>query len=133
MRIIKKLFLYRERLYSNRPKYIESIEKNMYFLNTDEASFVASYLERGLIIIEFVSLTPDPYHNSDMVRNVVFSDGVYAWDGIILHWVKKYRIRLPVEFMRHIETSCNYNLPVKEEDAPELLDAYKLADPVWIK
>lgn len=97
------------------------------------AEEVAAYLRRGLILIEFVSPTPDPYCHDDMVRNVVLSDGVYVWDGVILNWVEKYRVRMPEEFMKHFYNSKAWPIPINNSDAPKLLAAFKTADPIMAK
>ncbi|MGR9229520.1 hypothetical protein [Rhizobium leguminosarum] len=97
MENLKRLLLYKERQYSNQLPTAPSIEDNMNAMPTALAEDVAAYLRHGLILIEFVSPVPDPYCHDDMVRNVVFSDGVYFWDGVILYWVEKYRVRMPEE------------------------------------
>ncbi|WP_064684553.1 hypothetical protein [Rhizobium bangladeshense] len=128
----KRLVLYRERQYSDVAIHAQSIKEN---INTMPASFaeeVATYLRRGLVIIEFVSPTPDPYNPVDLVRNVVFSDGVYFWDGIILHWVEKYKIRMPEEFMVHFNSAKSQPIPVDESDVARLLAAFKTAEPLMV-
>ncbi|WFR98778.1 hypothetical protein [Rhizobium tumorigenes] len=130
MENLKRLFLYKERQNSPESLAAPSIEDNMNAMSVRLAKEVADYLKQGLILIEFVSPTLDPYSQHDMVRNVVFSDGVYFWDGVILHWVEKYRVRMPEEFMRHFYSATSHPIPVNDSDIPKLLAAFKTADPL---
>ncbi|MBB3391052.1 hypothetical protein FHT82_003824 [Rhizobium sp. BK275] len=94
------------------------------------AEEVAAYLRRGLILIEFISPTPDPYCHDDLVRNVALSDGVYVWDGVLLNWVEKYKVRMPEEFVKHFYASKARPLPVDNSDSPRLLAAFNISDPI---
>jgi hypothetical protein len=104
MKNIKRLVLYRERAYSNRNPDYPSIVDNMYVITTEQANEICDYLEKDeYVLVDFVSPTQDPYNEKDFVRNSTFSDGVYAWDAIIIHWIRKYHVRLPNEFLLHLE------------------------------
>lgn len=128
----RRLVLYRERQYSEVAPIAQSIKVNMDAMPASLAKGVAAYLSRGLVLIEFVSPTPDPYSPADLVRNVVFSDGVYFWDGIILHWVEKYKVRMPEEFMAHFDAAKSRPIPVDESDVARLLAAFKIAEPLMV-
>ncbi|WFS03141.1 hypothetical protein [Rhizobium tumorigenes] len=130
MENLKRLFLYKERQDLPASLAAPSIEDNMNAMPVRLAKEVAAYLKQGLILIEFVSPTRDPYSQHDMVRNVVFSDGVYFWDGVILHWVEKYRVRLPEEFMAHFYAATAHPIAVNDSDIPKLIAAFKTADPL---
>lgn len=132
MRGLKSLFLYRERDYSQADKSFPSIHDNMYFLSKEVAGDVSKYMKSGLVILEFVSPVSDPVKSGDMVRNAIFSDGVYAWDGIVINWVEKYRVRLPDEFMRHFEMAKDHDLPVSEQDAERLFDEFRSASKIYL-
>ena len=131
MKKLKQLTLYRERYYSNRKLDKPSIEDNMYVLSVPLAEEMVRYLEdEKYLVLEFVSPTTDPYNGSDSIRYVIYSDGVYAWDGVIVHWVRKYRVRLPDDFLKHVEA-------VKERPFDSsLLDQrtdedFKTAEPIY--
>ena len=72
-------------------------------LSESLAKEIVAYLESGSTILEFVSPTTDPYNSADQVPNIILTDGLYVWDAIIIHWIKKYRVRLPDEFLTHYE------------------------------
>lgn len=128
---LKQLVLYKERDYSGGSDHYPSIADNIGVLDATEAERIANYLRRGKVLIEFVSPTPDPYNPSDLVRNVVLSDGIYTWDGIILNWVEKYRIGLPKEFIDHVNTVYN-SIDVNFLDSKELLKEFKRAKRIMI-
>ncbi|MEB3046829.1 hypothetical protein [Rhizobium mulingense] len=128
----KRLILYRERQYSEFVPIAQSIKDNTNVIPASLAKEVQTYLSRGLVLIEFISPTPDPYCPTDLVRNVVFSDGVYFWDGILLHWVENYRVRMPEEFMAHFDSAKSRPMPVDESDVERLLTAFKIAEPLMV-
>lgn len=83
MKKLKKLSLYRERVYSNRNPDYPSIVDNMYVITTEQANEICDYLEKEeYVMVEFVSPTSDPYNQNDRVRNLISSDGVYVWYGM---------------------------------------------------
>lgn len=132
MTVLKPLFLYRERGYSQLDESLPSIHDNMYFLSEELADGILNYMKRGVVILEFVSPVPDPLGGGDMVRNVILSDGIYAWDGIVMNWIDKYRVKLPEEFVRHYEAVKDRDLPVSEQDAERLFDEFRSAPRVYV-
>ncbi|WP_410566762.1 hypothetical protein [Acinetobacter sp. H1(2024)] len=107
---MKNLVLYRERYYQDQPLNKPSIEDNKFKLSESLANEIVAYLESGSTILEFVSPTTDPYDSADHIPNIILTDGVYVWDAIIINWLKKYRVRLPNEFLIHYENMKNKNI-----------------------
>ena len=103
MEKIKWLVLFKERAYQGDNGAPESIEDHMYVLSEEYAEEIVDYLESAHVCCEFISRTYDPYDETDLIPHIIYSDGVYAWDGIIINWVKKYRVRLPDEFLYHVK------------------------------
>ncbi|WP_303749241.1 hypothetical protein [Stenotrophomonas pigmentata] len=132
MTVLRPLFLYRERGYSQLDESLPSIHDNMYFLSEELADGILNYMKRGVVILEFVSPVPDPLGGGDMVRNVILSDGIYAWDGIIMNWIDRCRVKLPGEFVRHYEAVKDRDLPVSEQDAERLFDEFRSAPRVYV-
>ncbi len=106
---MKNLVLYREKYYQNRPLDRPSIEDHKFKLSESLANEIVKYLESGTTIIEFVSPTTDPY-NDDSVPYILLTDGLFIWDAVIINWVKKYRIKLPDEFLIHYESMKNKDI-----------------------
>lgn len=127
---LKQLELYRERRYSNRDLSRPSIEEHKNVLSDCLANQVVSYLENGTILWEFVSPTTDPYNSNDMIPNIIMSDGVYVWDGVIINWIKKYRIRLPEDFLVHLE-KMKY-IPRKLDQKSLIREFEKGADEIYL-
>jgi hypothetical protein len=124
---LTKLELFREKNFVSRDSSRPSIEGNIGCLDDNQASMVLSYMDRALTLIEFVSPIKDPYFTNDKVRYALFSDGTYVWDGIILNWVSKYRVKLPTEFLQHVEKNFNNVDSALALDESALLEASKTA------
>ena len=88
-------------------------------------------MENAKVLIEFVSPTADPFNPEAFVRNVIYSDGDYVWDGIVLHWIEKYRVRLPNEFLEHVELRCGQD--IADIDQEVLLEEVKHAVHVFVR
>lgn len=100
----KSLKLYREKAYESRDETKPSIEDNLYVLSEDTAKQVVAYLESGYLLLTFVSPVLDLYDQKTSLPWEIYTDGVYMWDSIIIHWVKTYRVRLPEAFLHHALT-----------------------------
>lgn len=123
---MKNLVLYRDRYYQDQPLSRPSIEDNKFKLSESLANEIVAYLESGSTILEFVSPTTDPYNSSDQVPNIILTDGLYVWDAIIIHWIKKYRVRLPDEFLTHYENMKSKkkgSIPLPDDILEELKNA----------
>lgn len=123
---MKNLVLYRDRYYQDQPLSRPSIEDNKFKLSESLANEIVAYLESGSTILEFVSPTIDPYNSADQVPNIILTDGIYVWDAIIIHWIKKYRVRLPDEFLTHYENMKSKqkgSIPLRDDILEELKDA----------
>lgn len=129
---LKKLELYREKRFSNQLLSEPSIEGNIGALDDKTASVVAAHMASAPILIEFGTRIPDPYFTQDRVRYVLFSDGQYVWDGIILNWVIKHRVRLPRAFIEHVKESIGKSDYLISLNTAGLLEASKSAEPVFV-
>ncbi len=103
MEQLKNLVLYREHFYEDRPLNKPSIEDYKGLLPVKLADDIIKYLESGYRLLEFVSPIEDPYNPEDKVPFVIFTDGVYVWDEVIISWLKKYRVQLPREFLEYFD------------------------------
>lgn len=129
---LKILTLFREYNYTEYLPNEPSIEDNKFILSDDIANEIANYLDdERYIALQFVSPTTDPYNKIDRVSHIICTDGVYVWDGVIIHWIRKYRVRLPNEFLSHFYKVKNNPVPQKILDELPLLDLMKTADKVY--
>lgn len=129
---LKKLELYREKRFSNHLLSAPSIEGNIGALDDETASVVTAYMEIAPILIEFGTEIADPYFTQDRVRYALFSDGYYVWDGIILNWVIKHRVRLPRAFIAHVKESVGKSDYLTSLNTEVLLEASKSAEPILV-
>ncbi|NHZ95808.1 hypothetical protein [Massilia sp. CCM 8734] len=79
-----------------------SLRDNMGVLSKEEAKTVAAYMESCTVIGEWLSNVKDPMTNEMSIPSRTWSDGVYVWDSSHIHHVKKYRARLPADFLAHV-------------------------------
>lgn len=92
-------------LFNQNLKYdLPSVFSHLNSLGHDTAKIISSYLENGLVLFEFVSPIPSVI-DKKMVPYVLYSDGKYCWDGMLLHLVRDYSVELPEEFVSHILNS----------------------------
>lgn len=90
---------------------------------------VFEYMTNAKVLIEFISPTPDPYNPEVLVRNVIYGD--YVWDRIVLRWVEKYRVRLPNDFLEHVELRCGQD--IADFDQQALLEEAKHPVPIFVR
>ncbi|MGW6933408.1 hypothetical protein ACWGE0_25355 [Lentzea sp. NPDC054927] len=75
-----------------------------------------SYLEQGRWIVMSMScpsdlLDPD---GPKVDQRQTFTDGVWLWHGMLIHYLRKYDVALPAEFLEH--------MAAREWVVPELTD-----------
>ena len=129
----KKLVLYKEKAYQNRDDSKPSIENNLDILTDKQKDRVLKYLNSGHLLLNFVSPTTDPYDQKTSLSLGIYTDGVYVWDTIIMHWVKCYKVRLPDDFLNHI-LSLEFFLddPNRSAEFGGVNDVMKNSEPLWI-
>ncbi len=127
---LKHLILYRERDYGNGNSDAESVGDNLFGTDLQTSQRVLAYMKRAKVLAEFVSPTADPFNPEHPVRNIIYSDGTYVWDSIVLHWIEKYRVRLPNEFLEHVELRCGQDIADIDDEA--LLEEVKHAAHVFV-
>jgi hypothetical protein len=128
---LKHLILYRERDYGNATADAESVGDNLFATDPQISQRVLDYMKNGRVLIEFVSPTADPFNPGHLVRSTIYSDGTYVWDGIVLHWIEKYKVRLPDDFIKHAELRRGGD--VADFDPEALLEEVKHAAHVFVR
>ena len=77
---------------------------------------VVAYLRNGVCLGArggYVSDVLDPSSRDPLVPHL-YTDGTYLWRLDIAHYVEKYHLRLPPDFVRHM-ASMNWRPPTKEQ------------------
>ena len=77
---------------------------------------VISYLSNGICLGAkggYVQDVLDPSSSEPLLPHL-YTDGTYLWRLDIVHYVKKYHLRLPQEFITHM-ASMNWNPPTKDQ------------------
>lgn len=130
---LKKLVLFREYNYANIMQDKPSIEDNKFVLPADLANEIADYLEdEKYLLLQFVSPTSDPYNPNEYVPHIICSDGTFAWDGVIIHWIRKYCIKLPDDFLYHFEQMKKNPVSSPDLKNSPLLELVKESELVYV-
>ena len=112
------------------PHYIEdngakcsgsiSLTQNMGVLSKDDAKTFSNYMESCAVIDEWLSNIEDPVSGQFTIPSRTWSDGEYVWDSSHIHYVKNYRVRLPGEFLDHINSRIEERFDVRTLDKTAL-------------
>jgi hypothetical protein len=84
---------------------------------------IIEYLNNGICIASrgcYMTDVLDPSSRAPLVAHS-YTDGTYFWRSDIAHYVEKYHLRLPPDFVRHM-ASMNWQLPAKEQVNVDLLE-----------
>jgi hypothetical protein len=84
---------------------------------------IVAYLRSGICLGArgcYVADVLDPTSRLPFVAHS-YTDGTYFWRLDIAHYVEKYHLRLPPEFIRHM-AAMNWQIPAKEQLNPDLLE-----------
>ena len=81
-----------------------------------------SYLEQGRWIVMSMSypsdlLDPD---GSKVDQRQTFTDGVWMWPGMLIHYLRKYHVALPTEFLDHMAAQ-DWAVPALSDDEIDVL------------
>ncbi len=125
MEKLKYLLLYKERINDKNHNHLESVYENMNVLPKEDKESILSYMRSGLKVIEFISPTFDPITGNQNIDNVIFTDGKYVWDGVLINWVENYSVRLPRDFLNWVEMS---NIEISKLERNNLLPLIKTSE-----
>ena len=71
-------------------------------LNETEIGKICSYLENGSKVFTFMCWNHDVFDGESIGPEEIVSDGVWVWRSDLSHYLKKYRILLPQEFVTFV-------------------------------
>ena len=80
-----------------------SLMESQNALSPEDAEMISNYMESCVVIDEWLSNIKDPISGRLEIPSKTWSDGWYAWDSSHIHYVKKYRARLPDVFVEHVK------------------------------
>lgn len=126
-------WLYRESDQCGGNLNAASIFDHQNVLSDDEAKQIYRYMTNGVELLTFVSPLQDPINPQDVLPMIFYSDGVYFWNSVVANWVKRNRIRLPLEFMEHALAAKELPNSRSDLDPIELIPLINHAIPLIIK
>jgi hypothetical protein len=75
---------------------------------------IVSYLKGGVMFIATPAIVEDVLDPGQLIGSPhILTDGVWAWSGDLPHYVEKYHVCLPSEFVAHMEKN-NWAVPSEE-------------------
>lgn len=80
-----------------------SLAQNTGVLSEEEALLISNYMSSCIVIDEWLSNVKDALTNKLEVPAKTWCDGTYIWDSLHIHYVKKYHVRLPIDFVTHVK------------------------------
>ena len=77
-------------------------------------------MESCVVIDEWLSNIRDPISGRLDIPSKTWCDGQYVWNSSHIHYVKKYRVRLPDEFVEHVKSRVKMKFDAKSLSKAEL-------------
>lgn len=76
-------------------------------LSDGVAKRAAGYLDLGVLLVASPGLVTDVLsENKEVIGGLgVLTDGAWAWPSDLSFYVGKYKVDLPIEFLRHMESN----------------------------
>ncbi|HZP68084.1 MAG TPA: hypothetical protein VFB32_17410 [Rudaea sp.] len=109
------------------PSIYEAKEK----LTSLEVDKIATYLRGGVAVFDVMEATRDPFDPKIFIQGgpSLLSDGFWVWREDLAHYVERYRVGLPAEFITHVEKVGTFQPDASTIRAgwKDALDAYDRA------
>lgn len=121
---MKVLPYYKEDEGAKCPSSISLVE-NLNYFSPDDAETIAAYMESCVIINEWLSNIKDPVSGRLEIPSKTWSDGQFAWDSSHIHYVKRYRVRLPDAFVEHVNNQLSQKFDTKTLNKAELREKFE--------
>jgi len=98
--------LFRE-LTREKQAFLPSIIEAKGKLSAKEAVQVVAYLRKGVPVFDVMEATPDPFEPKTFVKGgpSLLSDGYWVWREDLAHYVERYQVGLPSQFLAHVQQS----------------------------
>ncbi|WP_284196097.1 hypothetical protein [Chitinimonas prasina] len=123
---MKVLPYYKEDEGAKCPSSISLVE-NLNFLSTEDAQVISAYMESCVVIDEWLSNIKDPISGRLDIPSKTWSDGQFVWDSSHIHYVRKYRVRLPSVFVEHVKNQVSKKFDVNALIKSKLREGFEAA------
>jgi hypothetical protein len=114
MKLLKKVGFFRELSYGDDNGL--SLRESINSFPQENEDKTAKYLKNGVLFIACFGVTHDILdESSDFTTEPhILTDGTWAWFNELSYYVEKYHVKLPDDFLVHMESS-NWLIPSEEE------------------
>lgn len=111
---------------------VTSIHEVIGALDHDITDMIGKYLDRGVPVFDVMEATVDPLDRSTRIVGgpSLLSDGEWVWRNDLSYFVRKYRVAVSDEFVRHAFKQMGIPLDrnIVLRDWQAALEAYELAE-----
>ena len=78
----------------------------------DDKKEVIDYLKKGYCLSAVPGRQKDPLAGGKSISQAphVYTDGIWVWRLTVVHWLRKYDVAMPEEFVNHVR-SIDYEMP----------------------
>jgi len=86
-------------------------------LSGQEADELACYLRSGVVVLGVMEIMPDVIDGSLVAESAsLLTDGSWYWRQDLAHYVEKYHVALPTDFIDHVTSVGTSEVAVAELD-----------------
>lgn len=103
-----------------------SVFDHMNVLPREDAEAFSHYMKNCYMLTDWVSPLPDPVDPSIKLHSNTYTDGQYFWNGMLAHFVSKYRADLPREFKESLTKGLERGGPDYRKSKAEYTDLDRL-------
>jgi hypothetical protein len=95
--------------YGSRPKpeAVRELKASRSNVPQPDEDAILKYLQNGTQVVAVAGLAVDLLSKDGEIIGPPheFSDGVWSWTSDVIHYVKRYHVRVPAEFVEHMRNS----------------------------
>ncbi|WP_394779531.1 hypothetical protein [Undibacterium sp.] len=123
---MKVVGLYRELIVGNN-RSLESIRSVINQLSSEQSEIIVRYLKAGIPVFDVMEASIDPFDSRTRISGgpSLVSDGHWVWRRDLAHFVEKYRIGLPPDFIEHTNVSRKFDTDTSRLITDKWEDALK--------
>ena len=83
--------------------------------STPNEDKIVEYLTNGILLLATPGIVEDYFDDSEIIGPPhILTDGKYAWPETLVYYVKNYHVKLPDNFIMHMEKN-NWQTPKENE------------------
>lgn len=103
MKKLKKVGFYKELEHGDSDGV--SLKNAVNKLNFEKPELIILYLQSAKLLAASPGLVKDVLGDGEIIDSLcIYTDGVWSWPSDLVYYVEKYKVALPSDFIKHMET-----------------------------